>query len=119
MKYLLQMIVDESYWVDLTEEDQQRMIGVMDRYNDDLRNAGAWVSGEGLDLSANAKTVRVASGGGRTVGDGPYSSSKDQLGGFWIIETATIDEAVEWAKRVPLSVGGIEVRGILPEGGAG
>jgi hypothetical protein len=115
MKYLLQMIVDESYWQKLTPEETQPMIETMERYNQDLRDAGVWVSGEGLDLSSNAKAVRVTPDGGRTVDDGPFSDARDQLGGFWIIETQTIDEAVEWAKRVPLSVGGVEVRMVLPE----
>ncbi|MDQ3870065.1 MAG: transcription initiation protein, partial [Chloroflexota bacterium] len=59
MKYILQMIVDESAWQNLTPEQMQPMIDEMERYNDKLRNAGVWVSGEGLDFSSNARTVRV------------------------------------------------------------
>jgi hypothetical protein len=70
-------------------------------------------SGEGLDFSGNAKTVRVTADGGRTVSDGQFHDAKDQFGGFWIIEAHPINDAVEWAKRVPLSVGGVEVRPIL------
>jgi hypothetical protein len=114
MKYLLQMVVDESYWQNLTPEEMQPMIEAMEGYNDQLRNAGVWVSGEGLDFSSNAKTVRVRDAQ-RIVEDGPYAPAKEQLAGFWIIDTATIDDAVEWAKKVPLSGGGIEVRGLVPE----
>ena len=114
MKYILQMIVDESAWQNLTPEQMQPMIDEMERYNDQLRNAGVWVSGEGLDFSSNAKTVRVTDGQ-RRVEDGPYGSSKEQLGGFWIIETESIEEAVGWAQKVPMTNGAIEVRGLVPE----
>ncbi len=119
MKYMLQMVVDESYWQNLTPEEMQPMMDAMNRYNDELRAAGAWVSGEGLDFSANAKSVRVTPDGGRTVEDGPFQDTKEHLGGFWIIEVGSIDEAVEWAKKVPLSTGGIEVRFVFPEDYAG
>jgi hypothetical protein len=107
------MIADESYWQNLAPDEMQPMIEAMDRYNNELKSAGAWVSGEGLDFSGRAKTVRPTPDGGRTVTDGPFSNAKDQFGGYWVIEAPTIDDAVEWAKRVPMSVGGIEVRPIL------
>lgn len=114
MKYLVQMIVDESAWQNLTPEQMQPMIDEMERFNDQLRSAGVWVSGEGLDFSSNAKTVRVRTGE-RTVEDGPYRSAPEQFAGFWIIETDSVDDAVEWAKRVPMTNGSLEVRGLVPE----
>ncbi len=114
MKYILQMIVDESGWQNLTPEEMQPMIEEMERYNDQLRAAGAWVSGEGLDYSAGAKTVRV-SGGQRTVTDGPYSPGGDQLAGLWIIEAGSIDDAVAWAQKVPMTNGAVEVRALVPD----
>jgi hypothetical protein len=114
MKYLVQMIVDESAWQNLTPEQMQPMIDEMERFNDQLRSAGVWVSGEGLDFSSNAKTVRVRTGE-RTVEDGPYRSAPEQFAGFWIIETDSVDDAVEWAKRVPMRNGSLEVRGLVPE----
>jgi hypothetical protein len=114
MKYILQMIVDESAWQNLTPEQMQPMIEEMERYNDKLRNGGVWVSGEGLDFSSNARTVRVRDGQ-RSVENGPANSVTEQLGGFWIIETQSIDEAVRWAEQVPMTNGAIEVRGLVPE----
>ena len=114
MKYMLQMIVDESSWTNLTPEQMQPMLDEMERYNDQLRGAGAWVSGEGLDYSDSARTVRV-SDGQRSVTDGPHSPGGDQFGGFWIIEADTMDDAVEWAKRVPMTNGAVEVRPLIPE----
>ncbi len=89
------------------------MIDEMERYNDRLRQRDVWVSGEGLDYSSNAKTVRVK-GGHRTVTDGPYGSGREQLGGLWIIEAESIDDAVRWAQRAPMTNGSIEVRGLVP-----
>ncbi len=114
MKYILQMIVDESAWQDLTPEQMQPMLDEMERFNDQLRQGGAWVSGEGLDFSSNAKTVRVANGE-RTVTDGPYGDAREQLGGLWIIEAETMDAAVRWAQQVPMTDGSIEVRALVPE----
>ena len=114
MKYILQMIVDESDWQNLTPEEMQPMIEEMERYNDRLREGGVWVSGEGLDFSSNAKTVR-ATNGNRTVTDGPYGSAKEQFAGLWIIETESIDDAVRWAEQVPMTNGSIEVRGLVPD----
>ena len=114
MKYMLQMIVDESAWQDLTPEQMQPMIDEMERYNDKLRNAGVWVSGEGLDFSSNARTVRVRDGQ-RSVENGPAASAREQLGGFWIIETDSIEQAVDWARQVPMTNGSLEVRGLVPE----
>ncbi len=75
------MIVDESSWHNLTTEQMQPMIDEMERVNEQLRNVGVWVSGEGLDFSSNAKTLRV-SDGQRTVTDGPYGNATQQLGGL-------------------------------------
>ncbi len=114
MKYILQMIVDESAWQSLTPEEMQPMIETMERFNDELRSAGAWVSGEGLDHSGNAKTVRV-SDGQRTVTDGPYAPEGNQFAGLWIIQADSLDDAVGWAQRVPMTNGAIEVRALVPD----
>ena len=114
MKYNLQMIVDESAWQDLSPEEMQPMIQEMERYNDRLRQGGVWVSGEGLDFSSNAKTVRVTDGS-RTVTDGPYGSGKEQFAGLWIIEAESMEDAVRWAQQVPMTNGSIEVRALVPE----
>ena len=114
MKYILQMVVDESAWESLTPDQMQPMIDAMNGYNDSLRQAGAWVGGEGLDFSKNAKTVRVRDGQ-RSVVDGPAMASKEQVGGFWVIEAPDMDAALEWARKVPMTNGSIEVRSLVPE----
>lgn len=118
MKYMLQMVADESSWMSLQPQEMQPMIEAMEAYNSELRAAGAWVSGEGLDYSGSARTVR-ASDGQRTVSDGPHNGGNEQLAGFWIIEAPGMDEAVEWARRVPMTNGAIEVRPLVSEDFAG
>src|SRR5262245_27401744 len=105
---MLMMIVDESRWENLSPEQMQPMIDAMDAYNDELRAGGAWVSGEGLDFSKNAKTI-LADDGKRTVKDGPAMDHRDQLAGYWIIEAPSMDEALTWGMRIPMSRGSIEV----------
>ncbi len=72
------------------------------------------MSGEGYGFSWDAKTVRV-NGGERSVADGPAIESKRQVGGHWIIEADSMDAAVEWATKVPMTDGAIEVRGLVPD----
>ena len=114
MKYILLMVVDESSWENLTPEQMQPMIDEMERYNNKLRGAGAWLSGEGLDFSRSAKTVRV-NDGHRSVVEGPAMESQEQVGGFWIIEAETMDAALDWARQVPMTNGSVEVRSLVPE----
>jgi hypothetical protein len=92
----------------------QPMIDAMGTYNQSLRDAGAWIGGEGYGFSWDAKTVRV-NDGQRTVEDGPAMESKHQVGGHWVIEAGSIDEAVDWAKKVPMKNGSVEVRELVPD----
>ncbi len=115
-KFILSMVVDESGWSNLKPEEMQPMIDAMETYNQSLRDGGAWVSGEGYDFSWDAKTVRVAEGQ-RSVVDGPAIESKLQVGGHWIIQAESMDQAIDWAKKIPMTNGSIEVRGLVPEDG--
>lgn len=72
----------------------------MGRYNEELVNAGILLAGEGLHPSSQGARVKT-SGGKKTVVDGPFAETKELIAGFWIIEVKSLDEAVEWAKRVP------------------
>ena len=79
--------------------------------NRDLEAAGAWVFAGGLELPSTATVVRVADGGEATMTDGPYTESKEQIGGFWIIEAADLDAALDWAKRASVAcMNPVEVR---------
>ena len=83
-------------------------------YGDLLVQAGVMRGGQGLQAPQTAKSLRLKQGQ-RVVHDGPFADTKEQLGGFYIIEAASIDEALHWAAQCPVSAdGGIEVRETLP-----
>jgi hypothetical protein len=83
-------------------------------YAQALRAAGQPMNGEALQPPESATTVRVR-GGSRTIHDGPYADTKEQLGGFMVIDVPTLDEALEWAARCPAAAyGAVEVRPVLP-----
>jgi hypothetical protein len=113
MKYLLAFFGEEGGWDDLSPEEMQEGMKLWGQYEQDLLDSGAYVSGEGLQPSATATTVK-REGENRTVTDGPFAETKEQLGGFYLIDVADLDEALEWAKKVPVSDGqSTEVRPVM------
>lgn len=76
---------------------------------EDLAAAGVRFSGERLKPAATATTIRFDKGA-VTLHDGPFAETHEELGGFYVIEVASLDEALAWAKRIPVPKGGIEVR---------
>ena len=83
-----------------TPSDDQRQIlfAQVDRVNAELQSAGAWVFGGGLLAPDTATVVRVQ-GGATTMTDGPFAETKEQLGGFWVIQCKDLDEALAWAEK--------------------
>jgi hypothetical protein len=75
--------------------------------------AGAMIACEPLEDASLAKTVLVSESGERTTTDGPFAETKEQLGGFALLECSGLDEALEWASKVPLGEGSIEVRAVM------
>ena len=88
-------------------------IAAMMTFNEELANAGVYVSGDGLHPTS--KGARIAFGGGKsTVTDGPFAESKELLGGYWVWKVGSKEEAVEWASRCPMSEGDVlELRQIF------
>ena len=95
---------------------------IMERYGafgQEVEGAGAFVAGEGLQPTATATTVRVRDGE-RVVTDGPFAETKEQLGGFYLLECGSLDEAIEWASKIPgAATGSVEVRPVMNYEGAG
>jgi hypothetical protein len=85
---------------------------------EDLIAAGVAFSGERLKPAATATTIRWDNGTA-TLHDGPFAETHEELGGFYIIDVASLDEALAWARRIPVPKGGIEVRPVWPVGAAG
>jgi hypothetical protein len=78
-----------------------------------MRNAGIVVAGAGLEPPESATSIKLSEGQ-RLVQDGPFSATKEQLGGFFIINVPNLETALEWAGRYPAGLGGVEVRPTLP-----
>ncbi len=76
----------------------------MGKFNEELANAGVLLGGEGLQPSSKGARVRF-SGDERSVIDGPFAEAKELVAGFWLIEVKSLDEAIEWMKRVPCEPG--------------
>ncbi len=115
MKYMLILIGEEGDQQDqMTPEQMQEVMEVWSKYGQDLSEAGAYVAGEGLQPSPTATTVKIQGPGDHIVTDGPYAETKEQVGGFYVINCENLDEALEWAKKVPMQPGGsIEVRPVM------
>jgi hypothetical protein len=92
------------------EEETPKLIAAVDAFNEEVRAAGAWVFAGGLE-PIESSTVVDATASQPTITDGPFAESKEYLGGFWVIEAANLDEALDWAKRGSAAcAGSVEVR---------
>jgi hypothetical protein len=113
MKFVLMLHDDEAAWLAMDEAEQGAVLSEHMAFSEALEKSGAMVSGEPLDSAASAKIVR-----GGAVQDGPYADSKEQLGGFYVIEAADMDAALAWARRCPIGPNGaVEVRAAPEYGG--
>jgi len=95
----------------------EELLTAMGKYNEELVKAGVLLAGEGLHPSSKGARVRF-SGKERTVIDGPFAESKELIAGFWLIQVKSLDEAIEWVKRVPGPMDGegdaeIEIRQVF------
>ena|ERR1700744_477717 len=106
-QYLLSVY---PYGTPLTEEQMQESYKNVDAFNQELKQAGAWVFAGGLEEASTATVVRAP--GGRVVTtDGPFAETKEQLGGFWVVEAPDLDAALEWAGKGTVACGApVEVR---------
>lgn len=110
MQYLLSIYADESGWTRMTPAEQQQGMAAYMAYTQALTNAGVFKGSNRLQPVATATTVRVANGKTQVL-DGPYADSKEQLGGYFLIDVPDLDAALSWAARCPgASHGVVEVR---------
>jgi hypothetical protein len=87
----------------------EEMLATMTTYNEELAKAGVLLDLSGLQPTSNGARIQY-SGKNRTITDGPFAEAKEVVAGYWLIETKTRDEALEWAKRVPFEEGAVELR---------
>ena len=107
MKYMLIMRASDEAFESFKDVDFNVVLESMGRFNDEMISAGVLVAAEGLDDAAQGVVVDY-SAEPPVVTDGPYGETKELFGGFWILDVASKEEAVEWAKRAPMSGPGMK-----------
>lgn len=112
MRYMLLIHQDESAFRNVSPSDMSAMSSDFAAYNEAMKKAGVLLTGDRLQPTNTAASVRVADGKTEVL-DGPYADTKEQFGGFYVIETPDLDQAVAWAARCPAAQNGtVEVRPI-------
>jgi len=113
MKYLILIYGEEKSWGEMTKAKMDEMMAAYISYTRELRDAGVHLSGFELQPVSSATTVRLRGGKVQTT-DGPFAETKEQLGGYYLIEAKNLDEAIRWGGKCPGALyGSIEVRPII------
>ncbi len=114
MQYALLIYNNEGQWEKLNDADKGRIFAEYMEFSKGIRGSGHYQGGNRLDVTSKATTVRVREGK-RLVTDGPFAETKEQLGGFILVEAKDLDEALGIAARIPgARYGSIEVRPVIP-----
>ena len=113
MKFLLTIYADESGWANASPEDVQRLMAAYGEFGQAAQDAGVLLGGEGLQPTSTATTVRVRDGE-TLITDGPFAETREQLGGYYLLDCRDLDEAIRWAARIPdAGNGSVEVRPVM------
>jgi len=92
----------------------QEILAAMGKYNEELVKAGVMLAGEGLQPSSKGVRITFGAGNARTVAAGPFAETKELVAGFWLLQTKTREECIEWIKRAPFGAGEtVEIRQIF------
>jgi hypothetical protein len=112
MKYLMMIYNDEAAAATMPREQMQTMMGEYYAYTKEVQDKGAYIGGNPLHPTSSATTLRVRDGKALTT-DGPFAETKEQLGGYYLLECKDLDEAIDWAAKIPgAKYGSIEIRPI-------
>ena len=113
MQFMLLIYDDETIWSRMPEEEQNAIMGEYFAYTEALKQSGKYVAGDALQPTSTAKTVQLRDGAPLTT-DGPFAETKEQLGGYYLVDVDSEEEALEWAAKMPsLPYGSVEVRAIM------
>ena len=119
MKYLLTIYTDESGFADVTPDQVQQVMAAYEAFGREVTEAGVMLGGEGLQPSGTATTVQVRDGQTLT-SDGPFADTREQLGGYYLLDCRDLDEAIGWAAKIPGAQSGtVEVRPVMDYEAAG
>ena len=109
-QYLLSVWHDDEYVVEFTSDEMRRRVRQVSAFNRELEAAGAWVFGAGLEPASTATVFRPEDTG-VSMTDGPYAETKEQMGGFWVLDVPDRETAEEWARKAAVaSEGAMELR---------
>jgi hypothetical protein len=113
MKYMLLIYNEEKAWAEFSEAQRQGFMGEFMKFTQQIQTSGQWLSSSQLQPTSAATSVRVRDGK-RLVTDGPFAETREQLGGYYLIEAKNLDEAIAIAARIPsVSAGTVEVRPLV------
>src|SRR5262245_35446786 len=113
MQYLLLIYDDEKIWNDMPKADRHEYIGDYMHFTRDIKASGHLKAGDALHPPSTATTVRIRKGAIQRT-DGPFAETKEQLGGYYLIEAKDLDEATKIAARIPSArLGSIEIRPVV------
>ncbi|HVQ45312.1 MAG TPA: YciI family protein [Gemmatimonadales bacterium] len=113
MKYLCLIYENEKNWETMPQSDAEAIMKEYFAFTEDIRKNGKYVAGEALQPTPTATTVRVRNGKISTT-DGPFVETKEQLGGFYLIDAKDLNDAIQVAARIPSArLGSIEVRPVV------
>ena len=113
MQYMLLIYGDQSQWGSMSEEEMGQVMQAYGTFTQELQDSGAMVAGDALQRTDTATTVRVRNDETLTT-DGPFAETKEQLGGYYLVNVGSLDEALEWAAKIPgARHGSIEVRPVM------
>ena len=119
MKYFLALIPDQFALGQRTPEEMQDAMKAWDDYTQAAIDAGVHLGGEGLQPPDTATTVKIEESGDTIVSDGPFAETKEQIGGYYLLDCEDLDDALAWAKRIPMPGGTVEVRPVMDYEAAG
>ena len=113
MRYMFSLFGEEGGWQDTSPEDMKAEMDRWEAFGREAVEAGVMVGGDALQESDTATTLRIQQQAEPIVSDGPFAETKEQLGGYYVLDCKDLDEALAWARKIPLSSGAIEVRPVM------
>ena len=113
MQYMLLIYDDERVWAGLAESERNALYAEYAQFTNEVQQSGALVGADQLQPTGTVTVVRIRDGE-QLVTDGPFAEAKEVLGGYYLIDVPSLDEALEWAAKIPSArYGGIEVRPVV------
>jgi hypothetical protein len=113
MRYMYCLFAEEGGMEDVSPEDMKAEMDRWEAFSREAVEAGVMVAGDPLQESSTATTLRIQPAGDPIVSDGPFVETKEQLGGYYVLDLKNLDAALEWARKIPLRSGAIEVRPVM------